>query len=92
MPKRRFTPEQIISNLRTVEIELAKGVKLEEICKKLAVTETTYYRWKKEFGGMRVEHAKRLKELEAENQRLKRIVANQAIDLSILKEVASGNF
>lgn len=92
MPKRRFTPEQIIANLRTVEIELAKGVKLEEICKKLAVTETTYYRWKKEYGGMRVEHAKRLKELEIENQRLKRIVANQAIDLSILKEVASGNF
>lgn len=92
MPKKRYTPEEIIQHLRTVEIEQAKGTSLEEAAKKIGVALNTIVRWKKEFGGLRVDQAKRLKELEQENLRLKRIVANQAIDLSILKEVASGNF
>lgn len=92
MPKKRYAPEEIIQHLRTVEIEQGKGVSLEEAAKKVGVALQTIVRWRKEFGGLRVDQAKRLKELEQENQRLKRIVANQAIDLSILKEVASGNF
>ena len=83
MPKKRYTPEEIIQHLRTVELDS---------CRKLGITEQTYYRWKKEYGGLRVDQAKRLKGLEQENLRLKRIVADQALDLSILKEVAAGNF
>ncbi len=70
----------------------AKGWAVLDACRKLGITEQTYYRWKKEYGGLRVDQAKRLKAMEQENLRLKRIVANQALDLSILKEVASGNF
>ena len=92
MPKKRFTPEESLQHLRTVEIEAGTGLAVLDACRKLGITEHTYYRWKKEDGGLRVDHAKRLKVLEQENLRLKRIVVNQARDLSILKEVASGNF
>ena len=92
MPKKRYTPEEIIQHLRTVELETGKGVPVLDVCRKLGITEQTYYRWKKAYGGLRVDQAKRLKTLEQENARLKRIVADQAVDLSILKEVASGNF
>ena len=92
MSRKRFTPEQIISKLREVEIELAKGQKAAEACRKIGVTEQTYYRWRKEYGGLRVDQAKRLKDLEKENARLKKLVADQALDNAILKEVASGNF
>lgn len=92
MPRQSSTPEEIIQHLRTVEVETGKGVPVLEACRKLGLTEQTYYRWKKEYGGLRVDQAKRLKALEQENLRLKRIVADQAVDLSILKEVASGNF
>ena len=92
MPRKRYTPEEIIQHLRTVELETGKGLAVLEVCRKLGITEQTYYRWKKEYGGLRIDQAKRLKTLEQENQRLKRIVADQALDLSILKEVASGNF
>ena len=92
MPKRRYTPEEIIQYLRTVELETGKGLAVLDVCRQLGITEQTYYRWKKEYGGLRVDQAKRLKSLEQENARLKRIVADQAVDLSILKEVASGNF
>ncbi len=92
MPKKRYTPEEIIQHLRTVELETGKGLAVLDACRKLGITEQTYYRWKKEYGGLRVDQAKRLKAMEQENLRLKRIVANQALDLSILKEVASGNF
>ena len=92
MPRKSYTSEEIIQHLRTVELETGKGIVVVEACRKIGITEQTYYRWKKEYGGLRVEQAKRLKALEQENQRLKRIVADQAIDLSILKEVASGNF
>jgi transposase-like protein len=92
MSRKRFTPEQIIAKLREAEVELAKGQRAGEVCRKLGVTEQTYYRWRKEYGGLRVEQAKRLKDLEKENARLKKLVADQALDNAILKEVASGNF
>ncbi len=92
MPKRRHTPEEIIQHLRTVEIEQAKGETLEEASRKVGVTPQTIVRWKSEYGGLRVDQAKRLKELEAENLRLKKVVANLSLDNQILKEVAEGNF
>ena len=92
MPSKRYTPEQIIGKLREAEVLLAKGYTISQVAKQLEVTDHTYYRWRSEYGGMRVDQAKRLKELEVENTRLKKIVANQALDISILKEAASGNF
>jgi len=92
MPKKRYTPEEIIQHLRTVEIDQAKGDTLDAAARKVGVSLQTIVRWRKEFGGLRVDQARRLKELEQENTRLKRVVANLALDNSILKEVASGNF
>lgn len=92
MPRKRYTPEEILQHLRTVEPETGKGLAMLEACRKLGITEQTYYRWKKEYGGLRVDQAKRLKGLEQENLRLTRFVADQALDLSILTEVAAGNF
>ena len=79
MPKKRYTPEEIIQHLRTVELDTGKGLAVLDACRKLGITEQTYYRWKKEYGGLRVDQAKRLKGLEQENLRLKRIVADQAL-------------
>ncbi len=90
MARQRHTAEQIIAKLREAEIELAKGQKTADVIRKLGVTEQTYYRWRKEYGGLRVDQARRLKELERENGRLKKLVADQALDNAILKEVASG--
>jgi transposase-like protein len=92
MPKKRYSPEEIIQILRTVEIEHAKGTSLEESAKKAGVTALTISRWKKEYGGLRVDQAKRLKELEQENSRLKKLVADLSIDKQILEEAAKGNF
>jgi transposase-like protein len=92
MARKRYTAEEIISHLRTAEIETGKGLGLADACRKLGVTEQTYYRWKKEYGGLRVDQAKRLKGLEQENARLKRLVADLSLDNSILKEVTAGNF
>ncbi len=92
MPRKRHTPEQIIRKLREAEVELAKGLATGEVVRKLAITEQTYYRWRKEYGGLRMDQAKRLKELEKENSRLKKLLAEQALDNAILKEVSSGNF
>jgi len=92
MAKKRHTAEQIISKLREAEVYLAKGMKMPQVCRKLAVTEQTYYRWRKEYGGLRLDQAKRLKQLEKENSRLKKLVADQALDNAILKEVSSGKF
>jgi transposase-like protein len=92
MPRKRYTPEEILQPRRTGELETGKGLAVLDACRKLGITEQIYYRWKKEYGGLRVDQAKRLKGLEQENLRLKRIVADQALDLSILKEVAAGNF
>ena len=91
MSSRRHTPEQIINKLRQAEVELANGATVAQAAKKTGVTDHTYYRWRSEYGGMRVDQAKRLKELEKENARLKKLVADQALDISILKEAASGN-
>ncbi len=92
MGRKRHTAEQIIAKLREAEVALAKGQPLALVVRKLEIAEQTYYRWRKEYGGLRVDQAKRLKELEKENGRLKRLVADQALDNAILKEVASGNF
>jgi transposase-like protein len=92
MGRKHFKAEEIIQHLRTVELEIGKGLKLEEAARKLSITPQTIIRWRKEYGGLRLDQAKRLKELESENARLKKIVANQAVEVSILKEVATGNY
>jgi transposase-like protein len=92
MPGKRYGAEQIIAMLREAEVEQAKGATIAQVVKKLGITDQTYYRWRREYGGLKVDQARRLKELERENRRLKKLVANQALDLSILKEVAEGNF
>ena len=92
MARKRFTPEQIITMLREAEVLLNQSNPVAEVCRKLGVSEQTYYRWCKEYGGMRVDQAKRLKELEQENARLKKLVADLSLDNAILKEVNRGNF
>lgn len=92
MAKRTFSPERIINKLREAEILLNQGMTVGEVSKRISVTEQTYYRWRKEYGGMRVEQAKRLKDLEKENTRLKKLVADVSLDNAILKEAAEGNF
>ena len=90
--RKRYAAEEIIGKLREAEVHLAQGEAVGQVVRKLGVSEQSYYRWRREYGGMRVDQAKRLKELERENARLKRLVAEQALDNSILREVASGNF
>jgi transposase-like protein len=92
MGRKRYTPEQIISMLREAEVFLNQGSTVGEVCRKLGISEQTYYRWRKEYGGMRVDQAKRLKELERENARLKKLVADLILDNDILKETIRGNF
>ena len=92
MASKRFTPEQIISKLREAEVGLAQGQTVGQVSKRIAVTEQTYYRWRKEYGGLRMDQAKRLKTLEKENAGLKKLVADLSLDNQILKEVSSGNF
>ncbi len=92
MARKRYTAEQIITKLREAEVELAKGQTTPQVCKKLGIADQTFYRWRKEYGGLRVDQAKRLKQLESENARLKKLVADLSLDNSILKEVSSGNF
>lgn len=90
--KKKHSDEEIIHKLREAEVALAQGRTTKDVCRQLEVTEQTYYRWRKEFGGLKVDQAKRLRELERENGRLKKMVAEQALDIAILKEAASGNF
>ena len=92
MPRRRFAADQIIQHLREAEVLLSQGKTIAEVCKKIGITDQTYYRWRKEYGGLKVDQAKRLKELEKENARLKRLLADAELDKAILKEAASGNF
>lgn len=92
MARKRYTPEEIIQHLRTVELEQGKGLRLEEAAKKVGVTAQTIVRWRNEYGGLKVELAKKLKELEKENARLKKAVADLVLDNAVLKDVASGNF
>ena len=92
MVKKSHSPEQVIHKLREAEILLNQGANVGEACRKIEVTEQTYYRWRKEYGGMRLEQAQRLKAIEKENARLKKLVADLSLDNAILKEVAEGNF
>ena len=92
MKSKRHTTEQIISKLRRADVELGKGQKVPDVCKRLSITEQTYYRWRQKYGGMAPEMAKELKALQQENARLKKLVANQALDMEILKEAAQGNW
>lgn len=92
MKRKRHPPEQIIRKLREADAHLAHGATIAEICRDFGVSETTYHRWRQQYGGMQVSEAKRLRDLEQENARLKRLVAEQALDNQILKEVAKGNF
>ncbi len=92
MARKKFKAEQIVVMLREAEIQMSKGLDTTEVCRNLGISEQTYYRWRKEYGGMKLDQAKRLKELEKENARLKKIVADLSIDNSILKEVSRGNF
>ncbi len=92
MARKTYTPEQIINKLREVEILISRGATSAEASRKIGVTEQTYYRWRREYGGMRIDQARRLKELEKENTRLKKLVADLSLDISILKEAARGNF
>ncbi len=92
MARKRYSAEQIIRKLREAEVELAQGQTTAQVCKKLGISEQTYYRWRKEYGGLRIDQAKRLKQLEQENARLKKVVADLSLDNAILKEVSEGNF
>ena len=92
MGRKTFTAEQIIFKLREVEVLVGKGSSITEACRKIAVAEQTYYRWRKEYGGMGTEQLKRLKELEKENSRLRRVVADLSLEKAILAEAAKGNF
>ena len=92
MARKRYRPEEIIQKLREAEVEIARGATVGAAAKKIGVTEQTFYRWKKEYGGLKMDQAKRLKELEKENSRLKRLLADAELDKAILREAASGNF
>ncbi len=92
MVKKGYTPEQIINKLREAEIQINQGISIGEASRKLGVTEQTYYRWRKEYGGLRIEQVKKLKSLEKENAQLKKLVADISLDNAILKEAARGNF
>ena len=90
--RKRFSAEEIIGKLREAEVVLAQGQSVGHVVRKLGVSEQTYYRWRREYGGMKVDQAKRLKELERENSQLKKVVADQALDNAMLRELSRGNF
>jgi len=92
MAQKRHGVDQIVAKLRKADVELGKGKKVPEVCKLISITEQTYYRWRQKYGGMQPEMAKQLKSLEKENARLKKMVAEQALDMEILKEAAKGNW
>ena len=92
MPKKRYNTEDIIHKLREADVLLSQGMNVSQICKRIGIADQTYYRWRKVYGGMKVDQAKRLKELETENARLKHAVADLTVDKLILKEVAEGKY
>jgi len=92
MSRKRYTPEQIIGLLREAEVRLSQGEKVGVICRTLGISEQSYYRWRREYGGLKVDQAKRLKDLEKENARLRKAVSDLTLDKMILKEAAEGNF
>ena len=92
MARKRHTPEQVLAKLRDAEVMQSQGLEVAEIAKKLGVSEQTLHRWRNQYGGMKAEEMKRLKELERENAQLKRLVADQALDIRMLKDLSEGNF
>jgi len=92
MSIKRYKPEQIVTLLRQIEVEIANGKTTPQACKEAEITVQTFYRWRKEFGGLKLDQAKRLKELEKENSKLKRLVAELSLDKQVLKDIAEGNF
>jgi putative transposase len=92
MPMMRYKPEQVVTLLRQIEVAVANGKTTPQACKEAEITQQTYYRWRKEYGGLKLDQAKRLKELEKENSKLKRLVAELSLEKQILKDVAEGNF
>ena len=92
MPMKRYKPEQIVNLLRQIEVEIANGKTTPQACKEAEITQQTYYRWRKEYGGLKLDQAKRLKELERENAKLRRLVAELSLEKQVLKDVAEGNF
>jgi putative transposase len=92
MPIKRYKPEQIVNLLRQIEVGIANGKTAPQACKEAEITQQTYYRWRREYGGLKLDQAKRLKELEKENSKLKRLVAELSLEKQILKDVAEGNF
>ena len=92
MSTKRYKPEQIVNLLRQIEVAMANGKTTPQACRDAEITAQTYYRWRKEFGGLKLDQAKRLKELEKENSRLKRLVAELSLEKQVLREVAQGNF
>jgi len=92
MPRKRYTSEEIITKLREAEVLLSNGMKVPQVCRELGIADQTYYRWRKDYGGLSMNQGKRLKELEEENRRLKKAVADLTLDKQILEEVSKGNF
>ena len=92
MSRKRFQPEEIVNKLREAEVLISQGQTVAQVCKQIGVTEQTYYRWRKEYGGLKTDQARRLKELERENGRLKRLLADAELDKAILREAANPNF
>ena len=91
MPKKRFSAEQIVTLLRQIEVSMAQGKSVPEACRDAGISQQSYYRWRKEYGGLELDQARRLKDLEKENARLKRLVADLSLDKQVLKDIASGN-
>ena len=92
MSRKRFSAEEIVNKLREADVLISQGKAISQVCKQIGITDQTYYRWRKEYGGLKTDQAKRLKELERENGRLKRLLAEAEIDKAILREAASPNF
>ena len=92
MRKKKYSVENIVSSLREIEVLMGSGQPLKEVLRQICISDATYYKWRKEYGGLKVDQAKRYKELEVENQRLRKVIADLTIDNSILKEVARGNY
>jgi len=91
MPKKRFSSEQIIAKLRQIEVQLAQSKSIAQACKEAGISEQSYYRWRKEYGGLQIEQARGLKDLERENARLRRLVADLSLEKQILKDISQGN-
>ena len=92
MARRRHSAEQIVNKLREAEVQLSQGLTVKQMCRQIGVTEQTYYKWRREYGGLKTDQAKRFKELERENAQLKKLVAELSLDKRMLQDVASGNF